>query len=91
MRIDDGMFVGFHSFESSGDQEAVADAISADVHQEMITVDGLVKPVNGIAQVVPVAAPDDEMSVPMAAVVAAGVMTTSHVAGANGVAKASRR
>ena len=88
---DDGMFVVFHSFESSGDQEAVADAISADVHQETITVDGLVKPVNGIAQAVPVTAPDDEMSVPMAAVVAAGVMTTSNVAGANGVAKALRR
>ena len=39
------MFVVFHSFESSGDQEAVADAISADVHQEMTTVDVLVKPV----------------------------------------------
>ena len=67
-----------------GPVEAVAHAMGADVHQELITADGLVKPVNAIAQ--PMAAPDDEVSVVLmswrmgvvVAAKAAGVVPTSH-------------
>ena len=50
------MFVA--SYESSGDEEAVAHAMSAAAHQGTATTNDLVKPVNAIAQAV--TAPEGE-------------------------------
>jgi hypothetical protein len=63
--------------------------MSAAAHQGAATTNGLVKPVNAIAQAV--TAPDAEVLVAETAAVAAGLVLISHVEGAVGEANMSRR
>ena len=85
--LQEKMFVA--SYESSGDEEAVAHAMSAAAHQGTATTNDLVKPVNAIAQAV--TAPEGEVPVAEAAAVAARLVPMSHVEGTVGEANMSRR